>query len=77
MTCLIQLTSGAVSGRSDDTGGLKYDGLNYVMDDPTTPLTPSLTGTFSKAGRGCHHPVLARLICPINKLSEYDDDPIA
>jgi hypothetical protein len=36
------------------------------MSDPKQHISPSLKNTGSKSGRGFHHPVLARLLLPID-----------
>jgi hypothetical protein len=61
------------STRSDDTGSIKYDIIDYLTDDPSTQaLDPPISKRECKSDRGFNHPVIACLICPQRYLATYD-----
>ncbi|KIJ06887.1 hypothetical protein PAXINDRAFT_19909 [Paxillus involutus ATCC 200175] len=74
------MVTAAYSGRTDDTGSLKYDGLIYMLKDPIKdkiePPIPK-TRNGSKADRGWNHGTIARLLCPARDVEDFDVDPQA
>ena len=53
------------STRSDDTGGLHYDIIGYLVDNPAQEgLNPPIPKQRTKADQGLNHPVIAKMICP-------------
>lgn len=71
---LQQVSRGSSQAHSDDTSALKLSCIPWIQEDLTTPLEPPLQ-TDSKAGRGFHHPVLAKMLCPGSKQKELVEDP--
>ncbi|KAF9220534.1 hypothetical protein BS17DRAFT_769318 [Gyrodon lividus] len=70
----------ANGGRTDDTGSLKFDGLNYMLKDPTKDkIEPPIPRTrhSTKADRGWNNQTIARLLCPARNVWEFDLDPLA
>lgn len=65
------------SARSDDCSSLRDTGLSYIaMDLPTRRLEPHIPPHADKGShRGFQHPDLARLLCPMRMLSEFDANP--
>jgi hypothetical protein len=63
-----QIASGIEGARSDDTSGLKFKIIGYLLADTKVPLTPTIAPDDLKDMRGWNHPVTAGLLCPI----EYD-----
>ncbi|PSR73080.1 hypothetical protein PHLCEN_2v11050 [Hermanssonia centrifuga] len=64
----------ASRGRSDDLGVLKKDVLGYI---PKCPGVESLEiNNPNKSARGWSHITTARLLCPANRLVEFDGDPM-
>ncbi|KAG6894030.1 hypothetical protein C0992_007746 [Termitomyces sp. T32_za158] len=61
--------------RTDNTSSLKPAILKYVLKDPDANLHPKVPETGSKACRAFRHPVFARHLCPIKKLSNFDRNP--
>ena len=62
--------------RSNDCTRLWWDIGHYVAPDPSvTAVTPPINGSLSPTQLGLNHPVLACLLCPIEAVDEYDDDP--
>ncbi len=69
-----QLEKYASRGRSDDLGVLKKDVLGYI---PKCPGVESLEiNNPNKSARGWSHITTARLLCPANRLVEFDGDPM-
>lgn len=61
--------------RSDDSGTLKYNGLNYIVrDQDNDSVQPVLSKKSGKSARGWAHPMTARLLCPRSMLEEFDFD---
>jgi len=60
-----EIASGIEGARSDDTGGLKFKIIGYLLADTKVPLTPTIGPDDSKDIRGWNHPVTAGLLCPI------------
>ncbi|KIK34551.1 hypothetical protein CY34DRAFT_97779, partial [Suillus luteus UH-Slu-Lm8-n1] len=72
------LVSAASDARSDDTGSLMREGLEYMLLDPeSSSFNPPLLKKHGKACRGWNHPQTARLLCPVRRLDEFDADPQA
>ena len=71
MLIISQMSKAAGNARSDDCGSLRYAATNYVMDDPNTPLQPTIPKQRNKADRGFNHPILAELLCPRSILDKY------
>ncbi|KAG1733095.1 hypothetical protein EDD22DRAFT_960264 [Suillus occidentalis] len=72
------LVSAASDARSDDTGSLMREGLEYMLLDPeSSSFNPPLLKKHGKACRGWNHPQTARLLCPVRRLEEFDADPQA
>ncbi|THG95147.1 hypothetical protein EW026_g6452 [Hermanssonia centrifuga] len=60
-------------GRSDDLGVLKKDVIGYI---PKCPGVEALKlNNPNKSARGWSHITTARLLCPANRLGEFDGDP--
>ena len=74
-----QLNNAAGQACADDTSSLLQSGLEYVaLDVVGGQLIPKISVVSSKCeARGWHHPVLARLLCPVKWLTEFDADPKA
>ena len=70
------MTRAAGHARSDDSGSLREDGLNYVAcDRPRKLLEPVIPSRSTKSStRGFNHPVIGRLLCPIKYICMYDED---
>lgn len=64
--------------RSDDIKSLRELGLSYVTSlQPDKTLVPNIPPNSSKQEhRGWKHPVLARLLCPIEYFTAYEADPV-
>ena len=61
--------------RSDDSNSLVLDGLEYV-NDKYGPLEPPIPVKERKAkARGFNHPMIARLLCPVDYIPSFDKDP--
>ncbi|KAG2343371.1 hypothetical protein BDR05DRAFT_948160 [Suillus weaverae] len=72
------MENAANSARCDDTGSLKHNGLQYLLQDPTKDsFNPPILKTHGKAVRGWNHPATARLLCPARDIVEFDKDPNA
>lgn len=64
------------AARSEDSKSLKAAGLNYVaMDAPGKQLDPPILSTDKSSHRGFKHPMLGRLLCPVQFLKDFDKDP--
>lgn len=63
--------------RSTDASRLKFFIPKYASPDPDnlSIIKPPIVVTKSKAELGLNHPLLARWLCPIDRLEEYDEDP--
>ncbi|KAF8835088.1 hypothetical protein BDN67DRAFT_984860 [Paxillus ammoniavirescens] len=74
------MVTAAYGGRTDDTGSLKYNGLIYMLKDPIKDkIEPPIPKTHngSKADRGWNHGTIARLLCPMQDVEDFDADPQA
>lgn len=71
-----QLATTSNDARSEDTGSLRYAILSYIPKDlRKDKLDPPLLTDDSKALRGFHHPMTARLLCPMRLINEFDKSP--
>ncbi|KAG6877070.1 hypothetical protein C0992_010964, partial [Termitomyces sp. T32_za158] len=61
--------------RTDNTSSLKPAILKYILNNPDANLDPKVPETGTKASRAFRHPVFARHLCPIKKLTIFDRDP--
>ena len=70
-----QLNHASHRVRSDDSNGLLTKGLEYV-NEKCRALTPPISASRLKAEvQGFNHPMIARLLCPINYKTSFDQDP--
>lgn len=71
------MTKAVGSARSDDCSSLRDTGLSYVaMDLPGGRLEPPILPHTDKGShRGFKHPVLARLLCPMRLIEDFDSNP--
>ena len=60
--------------RSTDLGSIKHDGLSYLLPNGST-FNPPIPKSEDKSNRGFNHPQLARMLCPLQKLESFDEDP--
>ncbi|GLB33255.1 hypothetical protein LshimejAT787_0101390 [Lyophyllum shimeji] len=68
------MNKAAASARSDDTGSLRDAGLDYVELD--RKLEPCIPPRSQKSlYRGFNNITLARLLCPIQAVAEFDKNP--
>ncbi|KIJ58069.1 hypothetical protein HYDPIDRAFT_94570 [Hydnomerulius pinastri MD-312] len=65
------------STRSNDATRLKTVIGHYAAPDPSKAAIspPIYNGSAGRSHMGLNHPVLARYICPIEYLDEFDTDP--
>ena len=65
------------SVRADDCARLKERIATYVPVNPAKDLIspPVQNGGSSRSHLGINHLVLARFLCPITHLKEFEDDP--
>ncbi|KAG8215163.1 hypothetical protein J3R82DRAFT_8666 [Butyriboletus roseoflavus] len=64
------------STRSVDTTSLKKHIAQYLPPNPhKAGLNPPIVNGSGRAEMGLKHPILARFLCPADKLGEYDRDP--
>jgi hypothetical protein len=72
----MKLNSAADSARQEDTGGIRYSALAFIPRDPETiALNPPITKQSTWSSRGFNHPATARLLCPIKRLVDFEDNP--
>ena len=63
--------------RSIDATSLRRYIGQYLSPDPRKAgLDPPIVSGSGRAEMGLKHPVLARMLCPVEKLDEYDNDPV-
>ncbi|KAI0263908.1 hypothetical protein BC834DRAFT_970987 [Gloeopeniophorella convolvens] len=76
MTTLASYMGSMVSAAiSDDVGGLRDDGLSYVVST-WQELTPAIPNNTSKEERrGWKHQMCAELLCPVDHLKAFEDNP--
>lgn len=74
---LLKMLKAMGSARSDDCSSLRDTGLSYIaMDLPARRLEPYIPPHADKGShRGFQHQDLARLLCPMRMLAEFDADP--
>ncbi|KAF8835754.1 hypothetical protein BDN67DRAFT_984413 [Paxillus ammoniavirescens] len=68
----------ANGGSTDDTGSLKFDGLDYMLKDPTKEkIEPPIPRTqhSTNADRAWNNQTIAHLLCPARNVWEFDLDP--
>jgi len=71
---ILQIGKLAKKTRGDDSAALK----KYINQYPApvgTGLLPPISMTEDKSMRGFNHPQLARLLCPVKYLGDFDMDP--
>lgn len=68
-----QIKSGLSNSRSTDANRLKVYTADYVPLDPEKEKVVLSIGR-SKTDRGFNHPVLGRLLLPVDLLGEYDEN---
>ncbi|THH19982.1 hypothetical protein EUX98_g8668 [Antrodiella citrinella] len=65
------INAGVCDARSDDTAGLKFKILNWLLEDITVKLLPPIPNDEEiKSLRGWNHPVTARLLTPLDYLAD-------
>ena len=66
-----------VSARGEDIASLRDAGLGLLAHDlPSKSLRPPIPDKSKKSLlRGFNHKVLARLLCPITLLPQFDENP--
>jgi hypothetical protein len=71
------MNTAAGAARSEDISSLKEAILSYAaVHSPEGELRPQINLSSSKSDtRGFNHPMLARLLCPIQYLDQFDDNP--
>jgi hypothetical protein len=70
------MADAASEARSNDTGSLKHNAIAYIVANPSVDiLTPPIARSESKSDRGFNHPVIAKMLCPRDRLAEYNADP--
>jgi len=66
----------ANEARHEDTGSIKYSGLEYIPFDPDTEsIKPPITRGHGKGFRGFNHIATARMLCPFQDLGMFEDNP--
>ncbi len=73
LQCNFKLDKYASRGRSDDLGILKKDVIGFIPRRPG--VEPLELNNPNKSARGWAHVTTARLLCPANRLEEFDTDP--
>jgi hypothetical protein len=70
------MDNAASAARCDDTGSLKHNGLQYMLNDQGKDrFDPPILKSHGKAVRGWNHPLTARLLCPAADIAKFDEDP--
>ena len=70
------MTAAANRLRSDDSGHLNKNILNYILEDPSDVLQPHIdSGTKKSQTRGYYHPQIGALIVPLKYYRRYMRDP--
>ena len=67
-----QLSTASSNSRTEDTGVLKPIIADYINLDPSEPVTKAQK---NKSDWGFKHEKIARLLCPLSLLQEFDADP--
>jgi hypothetical protein len=71
-----ELSLHASNARSEDLHSLKKNGIRYILEKPwQDTFKPPLDVNGGKGLRGWSHPQTARLLCPLQSLEEFDDNP--
>lgn len=70
MDICAKIKDGIGSARCTDANRLKVNTADYTPLDPKEKVI--LSKGRSKADRGFNHPVLGRLLLPVNLLGEWD-----
>ncbi len=70
---VVQIDAAGARGRSNDMGRLRDRILSYAGIE----MTKEVNSLKSRGSRGWNNATLARLLCPMNKLREFDADPDA
>ena len=70
------MNAAAGAARSEDISSLKEAILSYAaVHSPEGVLRPQINSSSSKSDtRGFNHPMLARLLCPIQYLAQFDEN---
>jgi len=73
----MQLNRAAGAARSEDAASLLVAGLEYIAyDRPDRHIDPPISSRAKKVeARGFNHPILGRLLCPIDYIAFFDEDP--
>jgi hypothetical protein len=71
------MNAAAGAARSEDISSLKEVILGYAaVHSPEGELRPQINPSSSKSDtRGFNHLMLARLLCPIQYLDQFDENP--
>lgn len=75
LTCIVQIYDGCLAARTDDTGHLKRPILHYILHEGVVTHQMLDGLTFNKESRGFNHVTTARLLCPIQLVKDFDQDP--
>jgi hypothetical protein len=71
-----ELAFHASQARSEDIHALKKNGIRYILEKPwKDTFDPPLDISGGKGLRGWSHPQTARLLCPLQCLAEFDENP--
>lgn len=63
------------NARADDTHTARYGVPTFVPLDPLVDVVqPPITDV--KSARGFNHPIIGKLLCPLQLLPEYEADPM-
>jgi len=63
------------NARSQDTNSARYEVPTFVPLDPLMDVVqPPITNT--KSARGFNHPIVGKLLCPLQLHQEYEADPM-
>lgn len=68
----IQLSTAASNARADDTSSCRKATAEYIIDSSEDTVALSLK---KKSDRGWNNCYTARLLCPLKRLPEFDNDP--
>lgn len=69
---LSQLSTASSNARTEDTGVLKPIIADYINFDAAEPVAKA---PKNKSDRGFKHKKMARLLCPLSLLEEFDANP--
>ncbi|HEV7738010.1 MAG TPA: hypothetical protein VGO47_11640, partial [Chlamydiales bacterium] len=65
----------AAKCRHNDTHAIKVAVLKHMLPTPDDKIIPALTDEMKKDLCGFNHPQFARLLCPLSKLEDFDNNP--